>query len=412
MDKSVSATLSREGRKMKFARRIIIAGAGIGGLTTALVLHSHGIDSLVLESAEELQPIGVGINIQPSAVGILFRLGFEKELKTIGIPTARHQYIDDKGMIKFVENRGILGGNEFPQYSVHRGELQMMLLKAVEDRLGRSAIVIGDRVNRFEDKDDFVEVNSSKTTYLGSALIGADGFKSVIRQILHPGDSSFYYSGVSMWRGVTEIDSFLDGKTMLLANDRKGTRVIAYPISSRYQEKGKELLNWVCLVPNSKLRKRWNVMVSPAEVIPFIEDWSIDYFDVKQIVKESSKILYYPMVDRNPLISWGEGLVTLLGDSAHPMFPIGANGASQAIIDAESIGYHISRNANDLVTAFSEYENQRRPATTQIVEANRVMDNGERGIAASSSMAENLGGSIAEITEEYRKIVDLNSGKW
>ncbi|GGO08023.1 flavin-dependent oxidoreductase [Microbispora rosea subsp. aerata] len=391
---------------------IVIAGAGIGGLATALALHAKGIDAVVLETAPELAPLGVGINIQPAAIGVLTELGLGEALAATGIRTREHRYLDHKGVTLWAEPRGVAAGHEHPQYSIHRGELQMLLLAAVRDRLGHDAVRTGLRVDTFEQTASGVRVFAHGETggaavFEASALVGADGLHSAVRSRLHPGRDSLSPGGVDMWRGVAEVDEFLDGRTMILANDDQATRLIAYPISRRHAERGKALVNWVCLVaaPSKDLSDGagWNRPGRIEEVLPHLAEWDFDWIDLHAMLASSPRILRYPMVDRDPLPRWGEGRVTLLGDAAHLMYPIGANGASQAILDATALAAELAR-GDDVAAALERYEAVRRPATTAIVLANRNMDGAERAIAGRA--VQDKADELATITHRYRMTVE------
>ncbi|GAA4188267.1 FAD-dependent monooxygenase [Microbispora amethystogenes] len=391
---------------------IVIAGAGIGGLAAALALHAKGIDAVVLEAAPELAPLGVGINIQPAAIGILTELGLGETLAATGIRTREHRYLDHKGATLWTEPRGVDAGHEHPQYSIHRGELQMLLLAAVRDRLGPGAVRTGLRVICFHQTPSGVRVlahdeSGGAVEIEAAALVGADGLRSAVRAQLHPDRVPLSPAGVDMWRGLSEMDDFLDGRTMILANDEQATRLIAYPVSRRHAERGKALVNWVCLVaaPSKSLSgdAGWSRPVRIEEVLPHLADWDFDGLHLPEMLARSPRILRYPMVDRDPLPHWGEGRVTLLGDAAHLMYPIGANGASQAVIDAATLAAELAE-GDDVATALLRYEAARRPATTAIILANRNMDGAERGIAGRPGHDKTA--ELATITHRYRVAVE------
>ncbi len=123
--------------------KVIVAGAGIGGLTAALSLHAAGIDVLVIDAAIALRPLGIGINLMPHAVRELTELGLGDELAATGIPTAEHVHFDRHGNRIWGFACGLNIGYRWPQYSIHRGELQMILLAAVRARLGADAVRTG-----------------------------------------------------------------------------------------------------------------------------------------------------------------------------------------------------------------------------------------------------------------------------
>lgn len=396
---------------------IVIAGAGIGGLSTALALHAEGLTPIVLEAADEIRPLGVGINIQPAAIAELTALGLGDALAGTGIRTREHRYLDHTGATLMTEPRGTGAGHSHPQYSIHRGELQMLLLTAVLTRLGPDAVRTGTRLTGFEHTAAGVRVHTSgtgrdsATVYEAGALIGADGLRSAVRAQLHPDRMELHAAGVHMWRGLTELDGFLDGRTMILANDDRGARLVAYPCSARHAERGKALLNWVCLVPGATPGRPgaagWDAPAPLEDVLPYFADWNFGWLDVPAVLTRSDRILQYPMVDREPLDRWGEGAVTLLGDAAHLMYPIGANGASQAILDASALAGELARGSGT-AAALRRYEDARRPATTEIVLANRRMDTAERTMVSLPDQDKSR--TLQTVTGEYRAVVE-NSGR-
>ncbi|WP_445269120.1 FAD-dependent monooxygenase [Streptomyces sp. DSM 41634] len=363
---------------------VVVIGGGIGGLTTALALHEAGIRATVLERTREIRPLGVGINLQPHAVRELTELGFADELAAIGVPTADMVWVDRSGNPLHREERGTARGYRWPQYSVHRGELQMMLLAAVRERLGPEAVRTGTVFEHVRQNPDGVHVRAigretgEVTDTTGDLLVGADGLHSAVRARLHPDEGPLRWSGTMMWRGVTETDAFLTGRTMIHADAGRGARLIAYPIRPGAAGQGRSLTNWVCMVSVAEPQPLdgaagWNRVGRLEDVLPHFTDWELGWLDVPGMLAGGGELLEYPMVDRDPLPSWGEGRVTLLGDAAHPMYPVGANGASQAIVDARVLAYELATR-EDPVVALRAYEDKRRAATSAIVLANRRMD--------------------------------------
>ncbi len=260
-------------------------------------------------------PLGVGINIQPAAVEALAELGLGPALAATAIPTHELRYIDQSGATVWSEPRGVEAGNAYPQYSIHRGELQMILLAAVRERLGQQAVRTGLGVERIEERDGRVLIGArdghGKPQALGAdVLVGADGIHSAVRAHLHPDQGPLSHGGITMWRGVTEFDRFLDGKTMIVANDEHWSRLVAYPISARHAAEGKSLVNWVCMVPSAAVGQLdneadWNRDGRLEDVLPFFADWDLGWFDIRDLLTRNQLILQYPMVDRDPLPHWG-----------------------------------------------------------------------------------------------------------
>ncbi|MEU6431551.1 flavin-dependent oxidoreductase [Microbispora sp. NPDC046973] len=331
--------------------RIVIAGAGIGGLTAALSLHAAGFEDVTVhEAAPEIRPLGVGINLLPHAVRELTELGLADRLAEIGVATAELAYFNRYGTPIWSEPRGLAAGYAWPQYSVHRGRLQMLLLEAVVERLGPDAVRTGSRITGPGTED---------------LLIGADGIHSAVRAHLYPGEGPPPWNGLVLWRGVTYGEPFLTGRSMIMAGD--GTqKFVAYPIETGERT----LINWIAERPldgEAPDRGNWNRPADLAEIGRHFADWRFDWLDVPGIIAGAETAYEYPMVDRDPLPRWTFGDVTLLGDAAHAMYPIGSNGASQAIIDARVLAYALAR--GDLAA----YEEMRRPAATALQLSNREM---------------------------------------
>jgi 5-methylphenazine-1-carboxylate 1-monooxygenase len=347
---------------------VLIAGAGIGGLTAALTLHARGISSTVINRAQALRPLGVGINLLPHAVRELYELGVGDELSRVAVAPAAISYYDTDGELLYREPRGIDGGYGFPQYSVHRGELQMLLLSAVRDRLGPKAVRAGAELRSFTESDDRVRVRTSGRDFVADALIGADGIHSSVRAQLHPDNDPLLWSGVRMFRGAAQREPFLDGRTMAIVKDDEGIDLVTYPI-------GGGLVNWVVMLPESEPGPLpggagWNQAGDPSEVMHHLERWHLGWLDAVDLVRRTDPVLEYPMVDRDVLPWWGRGRVTLLGDAAHPMYPVGANGGSQAVVDARVLAEELAR---DFPDGLRRYEDIRRIETADVVAANREM---------------------------------------
>lgn len=346
---------------------VLIAGGGIGGLTAALTLHARGIESTVLERASHLRPLGVGINLLPHAVSELSALGLCNELAQKAVAPTSISYYDTEGDVLFREPRGVDGGYGYPQYSVHRGQLQMLLLSALRERLGPNAVRTGAELYSFVETEGRVRVHTSAGEFAADALVGADGIHSAVRAQLHPESDALLWSGVRMFRGA-EPGEFLDGRTMVIVKDAEGVDLVTYPI-------GGGLINWVVMMPESEPGPlpgdaKWNQPGDRAQVLRHLKSWSLGFLDAADLVRRTETVLEYPMVDRDALPWWGGGRVTLLGDAAHPMYPVGANGGSQAIVDARVLADELAR---DFDGGLRSYEDIRRPQTADVIDANREM---------------------------------------
>jgi len=384
--------------------RVIVAGAGIAGLTTALSLHAAGLEPLVLDPARELRPLGVGINLLPHAVRELTELGLAGQLAQTGVETAEQAHFDRHGALIWGEPRGRALGYDWPQYSIHRGQLQMILLRAVRERLGEDAVRTGTEVTAFTDREDAVEVHAASrdggpsSTLRADALVGADGFYSAVRAQLHPGEAPPRWSGVLLWRGITEAKPFLTGATVAICGSNAAAKFVAYPVA-RAGHAG-VAVNWVAeaMIGGTEppARPDWTQAGRLADVMTWFGDWKLDWLDVPGLIRGAPEILEYPMVDRDPLPWWGRGRVTLAGDAAHPMYPIGSNGGSQAIIDGRVLAASLAACGGDVPAGLAAYEAARRETANAIVLANRDMP-GDRVLQEVAQRAPDGFGRIEDV---------------
>lgn len=357
---------------------VVIAGAGIGGLSLALTLHEAGIHFHMVEAVEELKPLGVGINLQPHAVRELFALGLEDKLDRIGLRTKEVAYFSQQGNLIWSEPRGMDAGYHWPQFSVHRGELQYLLFNEVLERCGPEVITTGAALAGWdEDAHGIVAhlVNRRTGTALpdlhGQLLIGADGINSTLRAALYPDEGPAHWRGTMMWRGVTRGPSFLSGRTMAMAGtaDRK---FVCYPIQDLDNREVR--INWIAdlAMPAGYEwnRQDWNREGHLHAFADRFEAWSFDWLDIPRLIREAEGVWEYPMVDRNPLPRWSHGRVTLLGDAAHAMYPIGSNGATQAITDGRVLAREMLTHGQT-EAALTAYDAARREEVNALVLANR-----------------------------------------
>ncbi len=357
---------------------VIIIGAGIGGLTLALTLHRAGIASRLYEAAADIKPLGVGINILPHASRELCALGLEHDLARVAIATREAVFFNRFGQLIYREPLGRYAGYEWPQFSIHRGDLQSVLLHAVQQRLGPERVLTGWTCVGFEQDGAGATAHFRDTRtdaalapQRGTALVACDGLHSAIRKQLHPGEGEPLYSGVNMWRGVSVCEPILSGASMIRAGWLTHGKMVIYPIRDNVDGRGRQLVNWVAELetPNHQ-RRDWN---RPGNIDDFLHayaDWHFDWLDVPELIRAADVILEFPMIDQDPLARWSEGRVTLLGDAAHPMYPRGSNGAGQAILDARALADAFAVHS-DSVGALAAYQAQRLPATTAVVLANR-----------------------------------------
>ncbi len=358
---------------------VIIIGAGIGGLTLALALHRSGIPCRVYEAAPEIAGLGLGINILPHATRELAALGLEDALAAVAVTTREAVFYNRFGQLVYSEPLGRHAGYAWPQFSIHRGDLQAVLLEACVRRIGADRVLTGWRCTRVEQDDGGVTVRFERAAtgealppQRGALAVGCDGIHSAVRRQLYPAERDPIYSGVNMWRGATWWPPFLTAASFVRAGWLESGKMIIYPIRNRRDAGGRQLVSWVgeFYTPNYKLRD-WNRAGDAKDFIHVFENWKFDWLDVPGMIRSAETILEYPMVDQEPLPRWSFGRVTLLGDAAHPMVPRGSNGAGQAILDASALANCLARRA-DPVEALREYEAERLEATARVVRMNRT----------------------------------------
>ena len=361
------------------AVKVLIAGGGIGGLTLALMLHARGIACEVLEAAPEVKPLGVGINTLPHSIRELAALGLLPRLDAIAIRTRRLTYMNHLGQPIWTEPRGTYAGHDAPQFSVHRGRLHRLLWDATVERLGDGAVHSGQKLVGFSQDADrvtarFVAPGGATQEVEGSVLVGADGIHSWLRARLHPHDPGIRWNGIQMWRGAVEWTEFDGGDAMVVAGDAVA-KLVLYPIAPG-DGPGTRLTNWVIYARVAEAdtpppgREHWSRAGHPEAFSHLARRLALSFIDVKRMIAATPEIFEYPMCDRDPLPWWTSGRVTLLGDAAHPMYPVGSNGASQAVLDARCLADRLA--ALPTVAALRAYEAERLPATTELVRSNRV----------------------------------------
>lgn len=362
--------------------KVLIAGGGIGGLATALSLHAVGIEAEVFEQAREFREIGVGINMLPHAVKELAALGLLPALDRVGIRTRELIYMNRLGQTVWQEPRGMDAGYDTPQFSIHRGKLLGVLHQAALERLGAANIHTDHRLVGFDERADRAVARfacrdgSERIEAAGDALIGADGIHSTVRSALYPGEGPPVWSGMMIWRGATEWGAYRDGRTMVIAGGN-AAKFIFYPIHADPAKPDTRLTNWAIMArlgdgtkPPPR-REDWNRPGQLDEVLPLVSDrFDLGFAEPVPLIEATGTFYEYPNCDRDPLPRWSFGRVTLLGDAAHPMYPNGSNGASQAILDARGLASQLT-SCTSVAEALAAYDTERRPATTEIVLSNR-----------------------------------------
>ncbi len=380
---------------------VMIAGAGIAGLTLGLTLHQIGVPFRIFESVRALRPMGVGINLQPNAVRELLDLGLGDALDRIGVRTRQYGFYSRTGRTIWEEPRGLDAGYRWPQYSIHRGRLQMLLAETLMARAGRDSIMTGHRVTGFDtgafEARLMMLSETGASVARGALVVAADGIHSAVRRQMYPDEGPPIWKGAILWRGTTQAREFFGGAAMALAG-HDSQRIVAYPISAPDPQTGLVTMNWIAELRRDPAdgwqREDWNRAADPADFAPAFADWRFDWLDVPALVAGAEAIYEYPMVDRDPLPRWTHGRVTLTGDAAHPTYPVGSNGASQAIVDAREIGAAILAHGST-PEALQAYEARVRPRTTAVGLANRG-----KGPDAVMQMVEDRCGGVFESIDD------------
>lgn len=379
---------------------VLVAGGGIAGLTMGLTLHQIGIPFHIFESVKVPKPLGVGINLQPTAVRELMEMGLGDMLDRVGIQTRDYGFYTKTGVEIWTEPRGLDAGYNWPQYSVHRGQFHMALFEAVKDRCGADCITTGARVSGFSNTGSgvcvTVEAEAGHQEIEGTMLIAADGIHSAIRAQMHPDEGAPVWGGAIMWRGTTVAKPFLTGASMILAG-HDTHRFVSYPITETDPQTGCATINWIAektVDPTAGFSKEdWNRQIDIDLFVDDFTDWAFDWLDVPAMIRGAGTVYEYPMIDREPVDCWTDGCVTLIGDAAHATYPVGSSGASQAILDARILGaaileYGIGEKAAQI------YEAQVRPIANRVTLANR----GNGGPDAIMQMAEDrCGGDFSHL---------------
>lgn len=401
--------------------KVIIIGGGIGGLTTALSLHQAGFEVKVFESVKEIRPLGVGINTLPHCVRVLTNLGLQEKIAQNAIETSDLVYFNRFGQQFWTEPRGRFAGYKWPQFSVHRGVLQMILFDEVIERMGAETITKNHHLSHFEQNENeviahFIDKETGEKIHeeKGDILIGADGINSVVRQQLYPNEGPPVYSENVLYRGTTIMKPFLNGNSMAMIGSLR-QKMVVYPIGKPDAD-GNCLINWVGNLKEgkSKLTARdWNRESDKARLVEIYKSWNFDWLDVPKMIDGAKAVYEFPMSDRNPLERWTFGRVTLLGDAAHPMYPIGSNGASQAILDADCLTECL-KSTSSIEEALIDYDKERVPAAAKVVLQNRakgpdeIMDMMEDWFPNGFKPEEVPHDKLAAVMDNYKKVAGFD----
>jgi 2-polyprenyl-6-methoxyphenol hydroxylase-like FAD-dependent oxidoreductase len=359
--------------------KALVIGGGIGGLAAALSLDAAGIECCVCESVAEIEALGLGINLPPNAVRELIELGLGPALAAVAVETSTLAYYNKHGQLIWREPRGFAAGYLWPQYSIHRGELLFALLESARARVGAENIRTSHHLMGFDQTASgvtaqFVDRASGRALPPVSAdvLIGADGIHSTVRAILHPREPAAVPSGGVQWRGAVEVAPYLDGRTQAMIGHFR-QRTILYPMSRQSAERGRSLVNWLAyrhLPDGIAERESWDRKVPKERFFAAYQDWNFDWIRPADMMAATTDIYEYYEMDHDPLDRWSFGRVTLLGDAAHAMRPVGSQAGSQAIVDARVLANALATEP-DPVKALAAYDSIRRPQMNEVILRNR-----------------------------------------
>lgn len=354
---------------------IAIIGAGPGGLVTALRLHQQGIRPTIYESVPELKPLGVGVDIKTVGTKELDDLGLLEEFRAISVDAEDSIFYNHFGQEIYAEKCGVHMGYLHEQRFVHRGILQMLLFRAVKERLGDDAVVLGARVVGYDQDAGGVTLNlahrDGRTEQLRhEAVIAADGIKSAVRRQMHPNLAEPEFSGITMWRGTTLREPIRGGHTILHLGDPRISTMIIYPIAEDFEGSGRDLINWVVETHGEEVPEDWNQVADPEQIIPAFDTLKLPFLDVQQLIRDAREVYLFPLIRHFPLDTWVDGRVVLLGDAAHAMYPRGGNGITQAMLDARVLAEKLVE-LGDPAAAFSAYDAARRDVVNRITDSMR-----------------------------------------
>lgn len=360
---------------------INIIGGGIGGLTLALQLHARKIPGAIkiFEAVEEIKPIGVGINLFPHAMQQLVKLGLLDAVRAVAVEVKEFAYFTHHGQFILSEPSGLHAGYDIPHFSIHRGDLHMVLYNAVLERLGPGAVTTGHRCTGVTQSGNratahFVDARGANLPSQDADIIVAcDGIHSPIRQQFYPDEGPPVFHGINLWRGVTRAKPFLTGASVTRIGGLNTTsKLLFYAIRNNIDDDGNQLINWTAeVISDDEHTVDWNKQGRLEDFYPIYKDWTFDWLDAPAILRNADIILSLPMTDRDPVDQWTFDRVTLMGDAAHPMYPRGGNGGAQAILDGALLA-DLLEQGGDPLAALIEYEKVRIPLTSAIVLQNRT----------------------------------------
>ncbi len=346
---------------------VIVAGAGLGGLTLALCLVRAGFKVRVLEQAQALDEVGAGVQISANGARVLYHLGLAEALKAVAFAPERGEMRHWQSG-ETLSSRPLGAESEakfgFPYFHLHRADFHQVLAEALRAE-APDAIHLDAKVTGFSQSNDAVTVTTEDgRDFRGDILVGCDGIHSTVRGQLFGPDAP-RFTGCVAWRATLPVDALPPGHVRPVASNwiGLGGHFVHY-----YVRRG-ELVNCVGIMEQDEWQaESWSTQGAKAAFLDDFKDW---HEDLQILIRNAETCFRWGLFDRDPMPQWGQGRVTLLGDACHAMLPFMAQGAVQAIEDAYTLAQCLAVGAGNAAVALQRYEDLRRERTATVQQMSR-----------------------------------------